>query len=1274
MASEAVGGLYVAVGIDADPAIAKATRLQDKMVGISDSINRLNKNTNLDQLIKKMERLAAASEKIQVGAVKAAPAAPSRQASVGAANSRNQAQIDAEVLASRLRLNQDFVNRIIQLEMNKNLNIEQQTRLAVARESALRLRQALDEQRLDEATYNKKMSLLNKEVAEVQRATQQQIRAQQQAAEAAQRRGSLGSVLGSGTTDLLTGLGAARSGNYFYGLAALSRYFKNVTSELGKFKQVAGEVSGGMDDIGAASGRAGKGTGGAAQAFATLQVAAIAAAAAVPLVGIALTAVGVKIAQVGLEQATNLEMLKIQYEGLLGSAKKANAEVSRVLELGTRSIVPTEQLLDANRLLLAFGVTAEGTRSQLLEFISAFSSVTGASLTQVQNLSYALGQINAAGKANAIDLRQLANAGLSSQQIFKEIAKQQGISVAEAKKLSDEGKLYANVIIPAILAQTKNLSAAQDKARNSVYGIIVNLKDIANIKVGAAFEGLLQKLKPILKWVESFIKAFDFRIIAEAFDNVVGYFREEFAGLGADARDTSRSISQTIAKAVNLVGYVSVQVAKFVVAVFNTAMVGINFLWAGTQELISGTLYAISKVMEAAARIPGPWQESAREIADTTWALAEESAAGAKIATDGWINGAYAVKDTWISLLTDIPTWKGIDTRDFNTLGAEGPKGQRPVPTLQFDDPINDIKAGGSKAKDAANAFIDLMKELIAKAAAAAKDLAENLTLPFAAAIKAGGAKIKTAAEEAFTSGDIETIVSKFSDLRDQIIDLYGPMENARLAGSKKLAQTAKAQRKALITELRGQTFELVRLASDTKRLAQELDDAEKELEKVQKALEKRTEEITSQYNAQQKKIARQFDDYYVATSATEGRFVKGAITLAQEALDAAAEKYEKAKEKLDELRQAREAFLSSLADTVRGYVNSLSGVAKEVEKYTRLNDLGSFMMSKSSQVDLESFKKSLNDRLEVLRNWRVQVANLMSRGLDSDFLQSIVSQGPEASKDIVSALAGASDAELADLNNIQKQLSTEILALQESSSQQWFDAGIAAQEAFTAPLKAAYDAAQKQVTDLQTQKDLALGVLEAWYAEQNELIAAEEKAAQDRFNATKADLEAKMTANQTKASEIANAINGLWNKLPPKSYMTGVAIIDKLLEGLKSKEGELIKEANRIADRITSTIAKALKVNSPSKVMIEIGESVGEGLAAGMRNAAPEVDSAALELSNFSRAFSTLPSLPENQEPAAPPVVKVFIGDKELTDIVDVRIEDASRADRDLVIAGRRY
>jgi phage-related minor tail protein len=64
-----------------------------------------------------------------------------------------------------------------------------------------------------------------------------------------------------------------------------------------------------------------------------------------------------------------------------------------------------------------------------------------------------------------------------------------------------------------------------------------------------------------------------------------------------------------------------------------------------------------------------------------------------------------------------------------------------------------------------------------------------------------------------------------------------------------------------------------------------------------------------------------------------------------------------------------------------------------------------------------------------------------------------------------------------------------------------------------------------------------------------------------------------------------------------------GRNIIGGLIKGITGKAQELYNKASEIANNIGKKIGKALKVGSPSKVTMELGEFAGEGLVVGLAN-----------------------------------------------------------------------
>src|SRR5690554_363929 len=96
------------------------------------------------------------------------------------------------------------------------------------------------------------------------------------------------------------------------------------------------------------------------------------------------------------------------------------------------------------------------------------------------------------------------------------------------------------------------------------------------------------------------------------------------------------------------------------------------------------------------------------------------------------------------------------------------------------------------------------------------------------------------------------------------------------------------------------------------------------------------------------------------------------------------------------------------------------------------------------------------------------------------------------------------------------------------------------------------------------------------------------------------------VNAARDKMNAVKDRIRSIWNSI--KSYLKGINlynigrdIINGLLRGISAMAGSVFKKAQEIASGITSRIKKALRIASPSKVMIELGEFTGEGLEVGM-------------------------------------------------------------------------
>jgi hypothetical protein len=81
--------------------------------------------------------------------------------------------------------------------------------------------------------------------------------------------------------------------------------------------------------------------------------------------------------------------------------------------------------------------------------------------------------------------------------------------------------------------------------------------------------------------------------------------------------------------------------------------------------------------------------------------------------------------------------------------------------------------------------------------------------------------------------------------------------------------------------------------------------------------------------------------------------------------------------------------------------------------------------------------------------------------------------------------------------------------------------------------------------------------------------------------------------------------------------YQAGVDAAQGLVDGLESLSAELDSAATRLGEAIAAAIARALGIHSPSKVLSDMMEDVGDGAVVGLDNQGPKVGAAARRFSD---------------------------------------------------------
>lgn len=176
-------------------------------------------------------------------------------------------------------------------------------------------------------------------------------------------------------------------------------------------------------------------------------------------------------------------------EGFTGSAAEADKIVARLIKTGQEKFIPTDEILQAGKALLAFGENSDNL-PDVLGRIADVSAATGKNFNELTSI---YGKARAAGVLYAEDINQLVDAGIP---IIQEFAKQMGVSESQVKKLASEGKIGFEELQLAMF----NLTAEGGKFANAA--------ETQSGTIGGAWKKLVAVVQPAMEAIGSFVSNF----------------------------------------------------------------------------------------------------------------------------------------------------------------------------------------------------------------------------------------------------------------------------------------------------------------------------------------------------------------------------------------------------------------------------------------------------------------------------------------------------------------------------------------------------------------------------------------------------------------------------------------------------------------------------------------------------------------------------------------------------------------------------------------------
>lgn len=196
-----------------------------------------------------------------------------------------------------------------------------------------------------------------------------------------------------------------------------------------------------------------------------------------------------RLVQGAKEFSTAMQDAAVSFKYLMG----ANSEVSSgsvlnaMTNIAQKSPMDTSALVSATRQLMAMGFTAKATVPTLNILVDTAAAVGGSAADmsdKIQHITLAFGQMIAAGKVSAQELRQLYNAGLP---IYELLSEGLGITMKEAKNIGKLNVDSATAVFAVLQQLQKRYAGAAKDLSRTVAGSLEVIRESLEVTLARAW-------------------------------------------------------------------------------------------------------------------------------------------------------------------------------------------------------------------------------------------------------------------------------------------------------------------------------------------------------------------------------------------------------------------------------------------------------------------------------------------------------------------------------------------------------------------------------------------------------------------------------------------------------------------------------------------------------------------------------------------------------------------------------------------------------------------
>jgi tape measure domain-containing protein len=261
----------------------------------------------------------------------------------------------------------------------------------------------------------------------------------------------------------------------------------------------------------------------------------------------------------GIKLNASMETAQASFATFLGSMKKAKAFTEELRSVSSKSPLKLTDYAKGAQLLLGFGVNAKQV-IPILGSVNKAVVATGKSAAEMEQITRALGQIQAKGKASAEELLQLAEAGAPVNKILQKELKLTGEQVAN---IGDEGIKSGAVLAAIARGWNKQFGPAYKNAATTFNfqfaSATKNAEQLLRIATAPIFNSLSKTVLPAVNTeFQKLVAVIDDPKLSggEKWKRVGTWFDNSLESLGRLANEAIPKIGAAIQKALPAIGRV----------------------------------------------------------------------------------------------------------------------------------------------------------------------------------------------------------------------------------------------------------------------------------------------------------------------------------------------------------------------------------------------------------------------------------------------------------------------------------------------------------------------------------------------------------------------------------------------------------------------------------------------------------------------------------------------------------------------------------------------